>query len=109
MPVFDVGFIDAVRNGVTEVVPGVTALDGRAVVLADGSRVSPDAVVAATGYHPGLAPLVGHLTAMESTVFQARDRVSISSEYASQSLDCCTRSAWMPDTLQEMWRENLAP
>ena len=64
VPIFDVGFIDAVRSGVIEVVPGVTALDGRAVVLADGSRVLPDAVVAATGYHPGLEPLVGHLTAI---------------------------------------------
>jgi putative flavoprotein involved in K+ transport len=45
-----------------EVVPAVTALDGRAVVLADGSRVFPDAIVAATGYHPGLEPLVGDVT-----------------------------------------------
>jgi putative flavoprotein involved in K+ transport len=64
VPIFDVGFIDAVRRGLIEVVPGVNALDGRAVVLADGSRVSPDAVVAATGYHPGLEPLVGQLTAI---------------------------------------------
>ena len=64
VPIFDIGFIDAVRSGVIEVVPGVTALDGRAVVLADGSRVFPDAVVAATGYHPALKPLVGHLTAI---------------------------------------------
>jgi putative flavoprotein involved in K+ transport len=39
VPIFDVGFIDAVRRAAIEVVPGVTALDGRAVVLADGSRV----------------------------------------------------------------------
>jgi putative flavoprotein involved in K+ transport len=64
VPIFDVGFIDAVRDGAIEVVPGVTALDGRAVELADGSRVFPDAVVAATGYCPGLEPLVGHLTAI---------------------------------------------
>jgi putative flavoprotein involved in K+ transport len=64
VPIIDVGFIDAVRSGVIEVVPGVTALDSRAIVLADGSRVFPDAVVAATGYHPGLEPLVGHLTAI---------------------------------------------
>jgi putative flavoprotein involved in K+ transport len=62
VPIIDVGFIDAVRSGVIEVVPGVTALDGTAVVLADGSRVFPDTIVAATGYHPGLEPLVGHLT-----------------------------------------------
>jgi putative flavoprotein involved in K+ transport len=64
VPIFDVGFVDAVRDGVIEVVSGVTALDGRAVVLADGSRVFPDVVVAATGYDPGLEPLVGHLTAI---------------------------------------------
>jgi len=62
VPVMDVGFIDAVRNGSIEVVPGVTALDGRAVVLADGTRVYPDTVIAATGYRPGLEPLVGHVT-----------------------------------------------
>jgi putative flavoprotein involved in K+ transport len=64
VPVIDVGFVDAVRRGVIDVVPGVTALDGRAVVLADGSRVFPDSIVAATGYHPGLEPLVGHVTAI---------------------------------------------
>jgi putative flavoprotein involved in K+ transport len=64
VPIIDVGFIDAVRSGTIEVVPGVTALDGRAVVLADGSRLYPDAIVAATGYHPGLEPLVGGVTAI---------------------------------------------
>ena len=64
VPIFDVGFIDAVRSGAIEVVPGVTALDGRTVVLADGSRLSPDAIVAATGYYPDLEPLVGGVTAI---------------------------------------------
>ena len=64
VPIIDVGFIDAVRSGAIEVVPAVTALDGRAVVLADGSRVHPDAIVAATGYHPDLEPLVGGVTAI---------------------------------------------
>jgi putative flavoprotein involved in K+ transport len=64
VPIFDVGFVDAVRDARVEVVPGVTALDGRAVVLADGSRVYPDTIVAATGYHPGLEPLVGHVTSI---------------------------------------------
>jgi putative flavoprotein involved in K+ transport len=64
VPIIDVGFVDAVRRGVIEVVPGVKALDGRAVLLADGSRVHPDAVVAATGYHPGLESLVGNVTAI---------------------------------------------
>jgi putative flavoprotein involved in K+ transport len=62
VPIIDVGFVDAVRDGSIEVVPGVTALDGRAVVLADGSRAYPDVLVAATSYRPGLESLVGHLT-----------------------------------------------
>jgi hypothetical protein len=40
VPIFDVGFINAVSNGVIEVVPGVTALEGRAVVLADGTAIA---------------------------------------------------------------------
>jgi putative flavoprotein involved in K+ transport len=62
LPILDVGFIDAVRTGALEVVPAVSSLNGRAVVLADGSRMYPDAIVAATGYHPGLEPLVGGVT-----------------------------------------------
>jgi putative flavoprotein involved in K+ transport len=31
------------------------------VLLADGTAIEPDAVVAATGYRRGLEPLVGHL------------------------------------------------
>jgi putative flavoprotein involved in K+ transport len=62
VPILDVGFVDAVRDRRIEVVPGVASLDGRAVVLADGSRLFPDSIVAATGYSPGLEPLVGHVT-----------------------------------------------
>jgi putative flavoprotein involved in K+ transport len=61
VPIVDVGFVDAVRRGAVEVVPGVEALDGKEIVLAGRARVTPDAVVAATGYQPGLEPLVGHL------------------------------------------------
>jgi len=64
VPIIDVGFIDAVRSGSIEVVPAVTALDGRSVVLADESRVHPDAIVAATGYQPDLEPIVGGVTAI---------------------------------------------
>jgi len=62
LPILDVGFVDAVRSGAIQVVRAVTAFDGRAVVLADGSRLSPDAIVSATGYRPGLEPLLGHIT-----------------------------------------------
>jgi putative flavoprotein involved in K+ transport len=48
-PLIDVGFVDAVRDGTVEVVPAVTALDGGPAVLADGSRVYPDAIVGGHG------------------------------------------------------------
>jgi putative flavoprotein involved in K+ transport len=60
-PILDVGIVDAVRRGRVRVVAAVEALDGPEVVLADGSRERPDAVIAATGFRAGLEPLVGHL------------------------------------------------
>ncbi|MEV0182458.1 NAD(P)/FAD-dependent oxidoreductase [Streptomyces sp. NPDC050625] len=65
VPVLDVGLIDAVRKGRVEVVAAVEAFEDGKVVLADGSRVSPDAVVAATGYARGLEGLVGHLDVLD--------------------------------------------
>lgn len=65
VPVLDVGLIDAVRTGRVEVVAAVEAFEDGKVVLADGSRVSPDAVVAATGYSRGLEGLVGHLEVLD--------------------------------------------
>jgi putative flavoprotein involved in K+ transport len=62
VPILDVGFVDAVRSGAVQVVRAVTAFDRRDVVLVDGSRLSPGAIVAATGYRPGLEPLLGHIT-----------------------------------------------
>jgi len=61
IPLIDVGFLDALKAGQITVVPAVVGYDGDGVALADGSRRSPDAVIAATGYRRGLTPLVGHL------------------------------------------------
>lgn len=60
-PILDVGIVDAVRRGRVEVVAAVERFEGEDVVLADGSRLTPDAVIAATGFRAGLEPLVGHL------------------------------------------------
>jgi putative flavoprotein involved in K+ transport len=60
-PILDVGIVDAVRNGRVEVVSAVASFEGGEVVLADGSRLAPDAVIAATGFRPGLEGLVGNL------------------------------------------------
>ncbi|HSX21559.1 MAG TPA: NAD(P)/FAD-dependent oxidoreductase [Gaiellaceae bacterium] len=60
-PVLDVGIVNAVRRGLVEVVAAVEGFDGADVLLADGSRYAPDAVIAATGFRAGLDGLVGHL------------------------------------------------
>jgi putative flavoprotein involved in K+ transport len=65
IPILDVGFVAAVRERRVEVVAAVEALAGDAVVLAGGARIAPDVVIAATGYRPGLEPLVGHLGVLD--------------------------------------------
>ncbi|MGW1272177.1 flavin-containing monooxygenase [Streptomyces sp. NPDC002491] len=66
IPVQDVGLIDAVRKGRVEIVAAVEGFaDDGEVLLADGSRISPDAVVAATGYVRALEGLVGHLGVLD--------------------------------------------
>ncbi|QTD99184.1 flavin-containing monooxygenase [Streptomyces cyanogenus] len=65
IPVQDVGLIDAVRKGKVEIVAAVEAFEDGKVVLADGSRIAPDAVIAATGYVRALEGLVGHLGVLD--------------------------------------------
>ncbi|MCI3931359.1 flavin-containing monooxygenase [Streptomyces sp. AN091965] len=65
IPVQDVGLIDAVRSGRVEPVAAVESFEGGKVLLADGSRVGPDAVIAATGYRRALEPLLGHLGVLD--------------------------------------------
>nr|BDI54820.1 NAD(P)/FAD-dependent oxidoreductase [Streptomyces sp.] len=66
IPVLDVGLIDAVRTGRVEIVAAVDGFEDGKVALADGTRVSPDAVIAATGYVRALEDLVGHLGALDA-------------------------------------------
>ncbi|MGW0712531.1 flavin-containing monooxygenase [Streptomyces sp. NPDC002643] len=65
IPVQDVGLIDAVRKGRVEVVAAVEGFEDGKVVLTDGSRLEPDAVIAATGYRRALEGLVGHLDVLD--------------------------------------------
>ncbi|MCU1579126.1 MAG: monooxygenase [Rhodoglobus sp.] len=60
-PTIDVGLLAALRAGRVTVVPAVTGFTKDSVLLADGSSVSPDAVVVATGFGRGLEGLVGSL------------------------------------------------
>jgi putative flavoprotein involved in K+ transport len=57
-PILDVGIVAAVKTGRVEVVAAVEGFDGEDVLLADGSRIQPDAVIAATGFRAGLDRLV---------------------------------------------------
>ncbi|MBB1244540.1 NAD(P)/FAD-dependent oxidoreductase [Streptomyces durbertensis] len=64
-PVLVPGFVRAVRRGWIRPVAAVESFDGPRVRLADGSHLAPDVIVAATGYHSGLAELVGHLGVLD--------------------------------------------
>ncbi|MET8168525.1 NAD(P)/FAD-dependent oxidoreductase [Streptomyces sp. NPDC005329] len=64
-PVLDNGFVDAVRSGRVVPVAAVQAFHGPDVLLADGTRLRPDTVIAATGYRPDLHDLVGSLGVLD--------------------------------------------
>jgi cation diffusion facilitator CzcD-associated flavoprotein CzcO len=63
--IVDAEVLDAIRAERIEIVAGVQALDDTGVLLADGERITPDTVIAATGYRTGLEPLVGHLGVLD--------------------------------------------
>jgi putative flavoprotein involved in K+ transport len=64
-PAYDSGFVGLLKAGRIEIVPAVVGFDGADVLLADDTRIQPDAVIAATGYRRGLEPLVGHLGVLD--------------------------------------------
>ncbi|PZQ89899.1 MAG: monooxygenase [Leifsonia xyli] len=67
VPLQDVGLIAGVQARRIEPVAAVESFDeDGAVVLADGSRLTPDAIIAATGYRRGLEPLVGELGVLDA-------------------------------------------
>lgn len=57
--------VAAVAAGRIEIVAAVESFDAGRLVLADGSRITADAVIAATGYRSGLEPMVGHLGVLD--------------------------------------------
>ncbi|MFY1677489.1 MULTISPECIES: flavin-containing monooxygenase [unclassified Streptomyces] len=65
LPVQVPGLVDLVRGGAIEVVAAVESFDSDHVVLADGARLAPEAVIAATGYDRRLEGLVGHLGVLD--------------------------------------------
>jgi cation diffusion facilitator CzcD-associated flavoprotein CzcO len=63
--VVDRQVVEAIRDRRIQVVSGLQALDANGATLADGTRVEPEVVVAATGYRRGLESLVGHLGVLD--------------------------------------------
>jgi len=57
--------VDAVRAGRVEVVAAVAAVDSGRVILGDGTAVTPEVIVAATGFDTDLDGLVGHLGVLD--------------------------------------------
>lgn len=64
-PLFDDGFVDALKRGEIQILPVIERFDGPDVVLAGGERIQPDVVIACTGYDHGLEPIVGHLGVLD--------------------------------------------
>ncbi|MGH2703491.1 MAG: NAD(P)/FAD-dependent oxidoreductase, partial [Actinomycetota bacterium] len=65
IPVLDVGLIGALKRGRVSGVRAVAGFEGAEVVLVDGTRLAPDAVIAATGFRRNLGGLVGHLNVLD--------------------------------------------
>lgn len=65
IPVLDVGLIRALRARTVETVAAVTGFAGPQVLLSDDTTITPDVVVAATGYSSSLEQLVGHLGVLD--------------------------------------------
>jgi NADPH-dependent 2,4-dienoyl-CoA reductase/sulfur reductase-like enzyme len=63
--IIDKHVIQAIKDRRIEIVAGVESLDETGVQLSDGTRIEPEAVVAATGYRCGLEPMVGHLDVLD--------------------------------------------
>ena len=57
----DAGFVRELKDGKLELVAALERFDGADVLLADGRRVRPQVVIAATGYERNLPGIVGHL------------------------------------------------
>jgi hypothetical protein len=63
-PVVADGIVAAIRDGSVHLVPAVAGFTTTQVQLIDGSAVTPDAVIAATGYRSGVDGLVADLDAL---------------------------------------------
>ena len=59
IPVIDIGTLDQIKAGKITVVPGIERVNAKTVTFSDGRELPFDAIILATGYRPGLAPVLG--------------------------------------------------
>ena len=69
----DGGFVKALERRQLKLVAAVERFEGPEAVLADGARLRPQAVIAATGYERNLPGLVGHLGILDEHGVPALD------------------------------------
>ncbi|OBQ63280.1 flavin-containing monooxygenase [Mesorhizobium erdmanii] len=62
----DDGAVNAIKSGKITVVPMVREFTAEGVILANGSQIDPDIVIAATGYRTGLERMVGNLGVLDA-------------------------------------------
>jgi len=63
--IVDLDVVEAIKGGRIEIVAGVSSVGADGVRLDDGTMLSPDTIIAATGFRTGLQPLVGHLDVLD--------------------------------------------
>jgi len=66
VPVIDVEFVRRLKAGELHAVAAVHGFAAGRAVLVDGTQLTPEVVVAATGYRRGLERLVGHLGVLDA-------------------------------------------
>lgn len=65
IPIMDVGIINAIRSGAVKPVAALESFDNDRVVLSDGTTLTPDVVLFATGYVRNLESLLGNLDVLD--------------------------------------------
>lgn len=63
--ILDKEVIDAIKQRRIEIVGALESLDAQGVVLAGGTHIEPDSIIAATGYSRGLEAMAGHLGVLD--------------------------------------------
>jgi indole-3-pyruvate monooxygenase len=76
VPLLDTGTLRLIRRGHIRLAGGVRALDGDTVRFEDGSSRRFDALILATGFHPGLGDLLPPQQQPRAQHFDARQRIA---------------------------------